>query len=112
VLEELAKTTHLDLLGELRSKRDMVTVSINGPMELFTKENGFRIKRMVKELTGMLPVIYTLVSLWRIRPMALASISTRMDLAMKVNGSKMSKKATVKKSGKMEADTSESTLKE
>ena len=44
--------------------------------------------------------------------MALASIFTKMDLATKVNGSKTSKKAKVKKSGKMEVDTLVSILKE
>lgn len=85
---------------------------INGLVALYMKVNGCLIKRTVKEPTGMLVVIYTLENLWKIKPMALVSIFTKMDLAMKENGSKTSKKVKVKRYGKIEVDISVSTNKE
>jgi len=79
--------------------------STSGKVGLFTKVNGAKIKLMVKALSGIVVVIFILVSSWPTRLMDLeyTSISTAQD--MKVSGSTTSKKVKEKRYGKMVLDT-------
>ena len=77
----------------------MATVSTNGIRERFMKVNGKEIKCMGKVRFGILQGIFILVNFTMRRCMGLECIYMLMEVAMKVIGSKMSKREWEKKFG-------------
>ena len=74
----------------------------NGQMMLFMKVNGGIIRRMEKELFGILVVTFISENFLMIRHTALEFTFIRMEADMKETGFMMFNKAKVKKSGSTE----------
>lgn len=88
---------------------DMATVFNIGQMVHTMKDTGVIIKPKDKGLSGMLKVMCIVVISETIWPMVMVNILISMAQNTKVNLEMMCKKATARKNGLMEPNTSEAT---